>query len=213
MFLYTATALPFQLYLHGITSCPDWVNRNTLLKLADISRELAVFIEQRCNCSLPPSLLTTSSQFTCVAELPQHVVYRASVQLSSLPVPLDRSMLVDILETWPVLHRAVLVQGERLSVEESCAVVTLSPEEQQCTLTSTPSEPQAAAAPLNMLLVTVLPVTVVVLLIAVAVVMAVVMVHLGYKRKFKKWVFVCLCTYRLFFAGSILFCDCCFRGY
>ena len=130
----------FQLYLQqqGITSCPDWVNRNTLLKLADISRELAVFIEQRCNCSLPPSLLTTSSQFTCVAELPQHVVYRASVQLSSLPVPLDRSMLVDILETWPVLHRAVLVQGERLSVEESCAVVILSPEEQQCTLTSAP---------------------------------------------------------------------------
>ena len=130
----------FQLYLQpqGIASCPDWVNKNTLLKLADISRELAVFIEQRCNSSLPPSLLTTSSQFTCVAELPQHVVYRASVQLSSLPVPLDRSMLVDILETWPVLHRAVLVQGERLSVEESCAVVILSPEEQQCTLTSTP---------------------------------------------------------------------------
>ena len=45
---------------------------------------------------------------------------------------------MDILETWPVLHRAVLVQGERLSVEESCAVVTLSPEEQQCTLTSAP---------------------------------------------------------------------------
>ena len=34
-----------RLYLqHGITSCPDWVNRSTLLKLADISRELAVFI-------------------------------------------------------------------------------------------------------------------------------------------------------------------------
>ena len=93
---------------------------------------------------------------------------------------------MDILETWPVLHRAVLVQGERLSVEESCAVVILSPEVQQCTLTSVPPVTQAAAAPLNMLLVTVLPVTVVVLLVAVAVVMVVVMVHLGYKRKFKK---------------------------
>ena len=91
---------------------------------------------------------------------------------------------MDILETWPVLHRAVLVQGERLSVEESCAVVT--PEEQQCTLTSVPPVTQAAAVPLNMLLVTVLPITVVVLLIAVAIVMVVVMVHLGYKRKFTK---------------------------
>ena len=168
-----------RLYLqHGITSCPDWVNRSTLLKLADISRELEVFIEQKCNCSLPPSLLTTSSQFTCVAELPQHVVYRASVQLSSLPVPLDRSMLVDILETWPVLHRAVLVQGERLSVEESCAVVILSPEEQQCTLTSAPP-----TVSLSTFLVTVFTVVIFFTLAAVAMVIIFMAIRAAKQRK------------------------------
>ena len=177
--------LRFYLQQQGIISCPDWVNTNTLLKLADISRELAVFIEQRCNCSLPPSLLTTSSQFTCVAELPQHVVYRASVQLSSLPVPLDRSMLVDILETWPVLHRAVLVQGERLSVEESCAVVILSPEEQQCTLTSAPP-----TVSLSTFLVTVLTVLIIFVLAAVAIVIIFIAIRAAKHRKATHQVYV-----------------------
>ena len=165
-------------YQQEITSCSDWVNKNTLLKFTDITRELAVFIEQRCNCSLPTSLLTTSSQFTCVAELPQHVVYRASVQLSSLPVPLDRSMLVDILETWPVLHRAVLVQGERLSVEESCAVVILSPEDQQCILTSVPP-----TVSLSTFLITVFTIVIFFVLAAVAVVITAVAVCVNKHRK------------------------------
>lgn len=171
----------FQLYLQHqeIASCPAWVNRNTLPKLADLNRELAVFIEQRCNCSFPPSLLTTSSQFTCVTELPHHVVYRASVELSSLPASLNRSMLVDILETWPVLHRAVLVQGERLSVEESCAVVILSPQEEgHCTLTSAPP-----TVPLSTFLITLFVVVILFVLTAVAMVIIAMAIHAAKQRK------------------------------
>ena len=87
-------------------------------------------------------------------------------------------MLVDILETWPVLHRAVLVKGERLSVEESCAVVILSPEEQQCTLTSAPP-----TVSLSTFLVTVFTIIIFFVLVIVAMVIIAIATHATKQRK------------------------------
>ena len=97
---------------------------------------------------------------------------------------------MDILETWPVLHRAVLVQGERLSVEESCAVVILSPEEQQCTLTSAPP-----TVSLSTFLVTVFTVVIFFLLAAVSMVIIAIAMHVSKQRKATSQRYACnTCT-------------------
>jgi len=92
--------------------------------------EVAVFIGQRCGCVFPASSMTTP-QFTCPQQHPQYTTYRASVNTSST-VGVSREELVAALEEWPRTHRSILVQGERLSVEESCPIIITSLEEGEC---------------------------------------------------------------------------------
>ena len=171
----------FQFSLGGNTSCADWININMLLKSQEIATELAVFVEQRCNCSFPPSCVI-APQFTCPPRYPKHVTYRASVNVSSLPAQLDRSMLRGVLEAWPLVHRSVLVQGERLSVEETCPVIIQSREDEHCVTDSD----SGIVLSLHTVLIITVPALIAVLLVAAAIVMVVVCVHLRYRAMVRK---------------------------
>ena len=124
----------FELYFYDdVSICTEWINTNQVTKLMEINRELAVFVQQRwmCGCVPPPSIIT-SSQFTCHHDA-EHVIYRASVSVSAVGVSREE------LEEWPRTHRSILLQGQKLSVEENCPVIINSLEDEgECQLTSTP---------------------------------------------------------------------------
>ena len=116
--------------------------------------KLTMFIQQRCGCPFPASNITTP-QFTCHQSHERHVTYRASVSTGSL--------LVAALEEWPRVHRSILLQGGRLSVDDTCPVIIQSLDEEECEVPSQPAMPMVA---LNTYLATVMSVV----LIAVVVV-------------------------------------------
>ena len=124
----------FQLHLYGTLTCPEWIGWNQQEKFEEIGQDLSVFIQQRCGCVFPPSSIT-SPQFTCHSDA-QHVVYRASVGVSTVGV--SREELEAALEEWPRTHRSILLQGQRLSVEQNCPVIINSLEDEgECELTTT----------------------------------------------------------------------------
>ena len=123
----------------------DWINTDRLGKFEEMAMELAVFVGQSCDCPFPPSSITTP-RFTCHPPHVQHVTYRASVAVSM--GQLSREGLVSALEEWPRTHRSILIQGERLSVEEQCPVIIQSlEEEEECEIhTPPPTTPPATVA-------------------------------------------------------------------
>ena len=56
------------------------------------------------------------------------MTYRASVSTGSL----NRQELVATLEEWPEVHRSILLQGGRLSVDDTCPVIIQSLDEEEC---------------------------------------------------------------------------------
>ena len=119
----------FQLHLCVSATCTEWINTtNQLVAFEMIGQELVAFIQQRCGCVFPPSSIT-SPQFTCHSDA-QHVVYRASVGVSTVGV--SREELEAALEEWPRTHRSILLQGQRLSVEQNCPVLITSFDEETC---------------------------------------------------------------------------------
>ena len=169
----------FQINLHWqvTATCAEWIDVNNILKSQEIATELAVFIERRCNCSFPPSHITTP-QFTCPQDYPQHVTYRASVNVWSLPAQLNRSMLMGVLETWPLIHRSIFIQGERVSVEHNCPVIIQSFEDQQCVPTTAPP-----TVSLTTFLATVLSLLLIALLAVVAMVIICTIKHRNSSQK------------------------------
>ena len=127
----------FELYFYaGAIICTEWIKLDQVtIKLEEISRELAIFVQWRCGCAFPPSIIS-SPQFTCHHGT-QHVIYRASVGVST--VGMSREELEAALEEWPRTHRSILLQGQRLSVEQNCPVIINSLEDEgECELTTTP---------------------------------------------------------------------------
>ena len=125
--------ITMQIRLHHILNCANWTNTDQIAKLQDMETELAVFIGQRCCCE-SPSTLITRAHFTCPSSHPppphpQHVTYRASIATTG---QLNRTMLEAVLREWPVIHRAILLQGELLSVDDTCPVIISSFEEEEC---------------------------------------------------------------------------------
>jgi hypothetical protein len=121
------TAFVFQLHLNGDIRCPGWITTNQFIKFEQLAMELAVFIQQRCGCPFPSSNITTP-QFTCHPSHDQHVTYRASISTSTLA----RVELVVALEEWQRVHRSILLQGERLSLDDTCPVIIQSLDEEEC---------------------------------------------------------------------------------
>jgi hypothetical protein len=123
------TAFVFQLHLNGDIRCPGWITTNQFIKF----EQLAVFIQQRCGCPFPSSNITTP-QFTCHPSHDQHVTYRASISTSTLA----RQELVTPLEEWVRVHRSLLLQGDRLGVDDMCPVIIQSLDEEECEMSSPP---------------------------------------------------------------------------
>ena len=87
------------------------------------------------------------------------MTYRASVSTGSL----NRLELVAALEEWPRVHRSIVLQGGRLSVDDKCHIIIQSLDEEECEGPSQPAMPMVALS-------TFLATVVSVVLIAVAVV-------------------------------------------
>ena len=172
--------MAFQLHLHGIGTCTEWSSDNQLVKLQEIALELAMFTQQRCACPFPPSTITTA-RFTCHPPHPQHVTYRASVDITT--VQLERVELIAILEAWPRSHRSILIRGEELSVDDTCVVIIQSLEDQVCEVSTEPvvvtsTEPVVVA-------LTTFVITVVAVFIIAALVTVVIMTMIIILCKFK----------------------------
>ena len=155
--------LTFQLRLHGVGTCTEWSSDNQLVKLQEIALELAMFTQQRCACPFPPSIITTP-RFTCHPPHPQHVTYRASVNITA--VQLERMELIAMLEAWPRSRRSILVQGEELSVDDTCVVIIQSLEVEVCEV-STESVNVTSTEPVLVTLTTFLITVVAAFIIAV----------------------------------------------
>ena len=120
---------------------------NQVIKLEEISRKLAVFVQWTCGCAFPPSIIT-STQFTCHHDV-EHVTYRASVGVSTVGV--SREEVEAALEEWPRTHRSILLQGQRLSVEQNCPVIINSLEDEgECQPTTTPATVSVTTFALSM---------------------------------------------------------------
>jgi hypothetical protein len=65
------------------------------------------------------------------------VTYRASISTGTLA----GQELVAALEEWPRVHRSILLQGERLSVDDTCPVIIQSLDEEECEVSSPPNLP------------------------------------------------------------------------
>lgn len=156
----------FQLHLRGDFVCTDWVEVNEDVKFGEITKKVAKFVEQSCDCFFLPSNITTP-QFTCHQHPTRehHVTYRASVDVSMAEMP--KKELEESLEEWPRVHRSILVQGEWLSVDDTCPVIIQSLEEEECEVTTTSPD----TVTLNILLIAVASVLVVAVLGSVAVMM------------------------------------------
>ena len=119
--------LVFQIVLEGSINCTEWIDTYVHVKLQDMGTQLAMFIRQRCCCEFPSTLITRA-HFTCPSSHPppphpQHVTYRASIAPTG---QLNRTMLEAVLREWPAIHRAILLQGELLSVDHTCPVIISS---------------------------------------------------------------------------------------
>ncbi len=169
----------FQIHLHGISNCVEWINNQ---KLHDVATELAVFIGQRSNCVFPSTLIT-GAHFTCPPPPhPQHVTYRASIAPTG---QLNRSMLEAVLREWPAIHKAILLQGELLSVDDTCPVIISSFHDEGCAH----DEPVKITADMNVPLL-ISSVSAVAMTITASVVIAVLSIYvLKYRKVIKTYVF------------------------
>ena len=158
----------FQLHLHGVGTCTEWSSDNQLVKLQEIALELAMFTQQRCACPFPPSTITTP-RFTCHPPHPQHVIYRASVDVTA--VQLERVELIAMLEAWPRRHRSILIQGEELSVDDTCVVIIQSLEDQVCEVST---EPVVVSLTISTFIITLIAVFIIAVLATVTTVIAVI---------------------------------------
>ena len=68
------------------------------------------------------------------------MTYRASVSANTLG-------LVATLEEWPRVHRSIVLQGERLSVDDTCPVIIQSLDEEEC---EWPSQAEMVSCQLEM---------------------------------------------------------------
>ena len=150
----------FQIHLHGIPKCSEWIDADKLIKFNRIAMELTSFIERKCNCPFPSSSITTS-QFTCDQSHERHVTYRASVSTGSL----NRLELVAALEEWPRVHRSILLQGERLSVNDTCPIIIQSLDEEEC---GGPSQQPSGSVALSTILSTTVSAIIVVFVVMIA---------------------------------------------
>jgi hypothetical protein len=153
--------MTFQFHFYGFFTCSEWIDANSIHKFEQIAMILAVFIQQRCGC--PSSSNITTPQFTCRPSHDQHVTYRASISTGTLA----RQELVAALEEWPRVHRSFLLQGERLSVDDTCPVIIQSLDEEECDVYG-PSQPtmvssQAVIVTLSTFLATLIPLVVAVI--------------------------------------------------
>ena len=117
----------------GAFICAKWINMNQVVKLEEISRELAIFVQRRCGCLIS----ITSAWFTCHHDAQHVIYYKAGVGVSTVGV--SREELEAALEEWPRTHRSILLQGQRLSVEQNCPVIINSMNEEVCKLTTAPT--------------------------------------------------------------------------
>ena len=154
----------FELHLYGDNTCIEWINTDQHLKFQQIAMELTMFIQQRCGCPFPSPNITTP-RFTCHQSREGHVTYRASVS-TVYTSTLNKQELIAGLEEWPRVHRSILLQGERLSVDNTCPVIIRSLVEKEC---EGPMASQAGSVTLSIFLATVASV-VVVSLVAIALV-------------------------------------------
>ena len=137
--LAPAEYILFQLHFYGEIMCTGGT------ELEEIGQELSMFIQQRCGgCVFPPSSIT-SPQLTCHRDTQQHVTYRASVSVPAVGV--SREDLEAALEEWPRKHRSILLQGQRLNVEENCPVIIHALDEGECDLTIASSTPTVLVSP------------------------------------------------------------------
>ena len=162
----------FQLHLYGDNICIEWIDTDQPIKFQQMVMELTMFIQQRCGCSFLSSSITTP-QFTCHQSHEHHVTYRASVSTSML----TRQELVAVLEEWPRVHRSILLQGERLSVDNTCPIIIQSLDEEEC---EGPSQPESVS--LSIFLATVISVAVIAM-----VAIALVIVFCTFRKR-RKWV-------------------------
>ena len=93
------------------------------------------------------------------------MTYRASVS-TVYTSTLNKQELIAGLEEWPRVHKSILLQGERLSVDDTCPVIIRSLVEEEC---EGPMAMQAESVALSIFLATVASV-VVVSLVAIALV-------------------------------------------
>ena len=154
----------FELHLYGDNTCIEWINTDQHLKFQQIAMELTMFIQQKCGCPFPSSNITTP-QFTCHQSREGHVTYRASVS-TMYTSTLTKQELIAGLEEWPRVHRSILLQGERLSVDDMCPVIIQSLDEEECEV---PMASQPGSVALSIFLATVASV-VVIALVAIAIV-------------------------------------------
>ena len=147
----------FQLHLHGIPKCSEWIDADKLIKFSRIAMELTKFIEPRCGCSFR----ITTSQFTCRQQHERHVTYRASVSTDTQ----TRQELVAALEEWPRIHGSIFLQGERLSVNDTCPVIIQSLNVEEC---GGPSQQPSGSVALSTILSTTLSAVIVVIVVLIA---------------------------------------------
>ena len=120
-----------QVHLHGTLHCMDWTEVFTSMKLKELATDLLTFIEQGCNCSFPSTFITRSRFICHPPPHPQHhVTYRASIAPTG---QLNRTELEAVLREWLAVHRAILLQGELLSVDNTCPIIINSFDDEQCT--------------------------------------------------------------------------------
>ena len=97
-----------------------------------MATELNTYIGQKCDCF--PLTYITSAQFTCPIFPPPHpqhyVTYRANIAPTG---QLNRTELEAVLREWLAVHRAILLQGELLSVDNTCPIIINSFDDEQCT--------------------------------------------------------------------------------
>ncbi len=153
-----------------------------------MATELAVFVGRRCNCTFSSTLIT-GAHFTCPPPPhPKHVTYRANVALTGQP---NRTLLEAVLREWPAIHRAILIQGGLLSVDDTCPVIISSFHEEECVHDETVPVNLVTESPTN---VHIPFLTSTVLAVAMAILTAVVIVVLSlcvlkYKKVIKRYVF------------------------
>jgi hypothetical protein len=110
------------------------------------------------------------------------VTYRASISTNTLA----RQELVAALEEWPRVHRTILLQGERLSVDDTCPIIIQSLDVEECGPTVMVFSPPAVVT-LGTLLAVVTSVSVVLAIGSVTIVTVILLLCIQrYKKRYVK---------------------------